>query len=86
MFVYCMKTVKDIYGKYSGKFALPGDKAKFMSCIEFVDLIDQLGILADAKDIENQAKKATERQSKEEAGNNLKKGVQQIKEALLYKF
>ena len=66
-----MKTIKDIFGKYSGKFALPGDKIKYMSCIEFVDLIDQLRILADTK--EKEAKKAQERKAKED--------VQKIKEA-----
>ena len=78
MLLYNMKTIKDIFGKYSGKFALPGDKMKCMSCIEFVDLIDQLRILADTKEKEA-AKKAQERKGKEDAP----KGVQKIKDELL---
>ena len=77
-----MKTIKDIFGKYSGKFALPGDKIKYMSCIEFVDLIDQLRILADTKEKEAPAKKAQERKGKED----VPKGVQKIKDALLQRF
>lgn len=82
MLLYCMKTIKDIFGKFSGKFALPGDKVKFMSCIEFVELIDQLRILADTKEKEAPAKKDQERKGKEDVS----KGVQQIKEALLRRF
>ena len=82
MLLYNMKTIKDIFGKYSGKFSLPGDKMKCMSCIEFVELIDQLRILADTKEKEAPAKKAQEQKGKED----VPKGVQKIKDALLQRF
>ncbi len=47
--MYNLKTIKDVYNKYSGRFADPGDRNRFMSCQEFTDLVDTLQILADAK-------------------------------------
>ena len=40
-----LKLLKDIYKKYSGKYSTPGDRVKFMSTIEFVQLIEPLGII-----------------------------------------
>ena len=47
--LYNLKTIKDVYNRYSGRFADPGDKTRYMSCPEFIELIDTLQILADAK-------------------------------------
>ena len=33
---YNLTVLRDIYSSYSGKFATPGDRNRFMSCIEFV--------------------------------------------------
>ena len=47
--MYNFKKIKDVYNKYSGRFADPDDRNRFMSCPEFTDLVDTLQILADAK-------------------------------------
>jgi hypothetical protein len=41
-----LKSLKDLYSKFSGKYALPG-APKYMSLEEFVDLISTSGVVDD---------------------------------------
>lgn len=41
------KIWREVYGVFSGKFGAPGDKITYMSCIEFVELVDTLQVVVE---------------------------------------